>query len=745
MRILVTGGAGFHRLARGRRASWRRGPRRVGGGQPRHRGRAAGSTRGAAPRGRPPERAARRGVRGGAAGGGGAPRRAGRGGPLRGRPRLRRQRQRDGRPQPARVLPAGRRAPLIYSSSGGAGYGDTDVDPHAGGASEPARLAVRDHQGRDGALRRAPGRRSTASAASRSATPTSTGRARTPRARRASSPSSAIASCTGQPPIDQRRRRADAGLRLRRGRGRRERRAPSSGPRSPAASTSAPASRPPSTTSTAVSRRAGRRARRRPSTAPARPGEQRRSCLDPGAGRPAPRLAPGGLARRGAGPHLRVLQEGAHDHDRRGAQAPSWPARRARASSCSRRPASSARPARRPIPIRDGIPVMLISEAEPWAPGRVTAVILAGGQGTRLRPAHPRPAQADRAAAQRPVPRLPARPAPRGTASATWSSPAPTWSTRCGAAMGDGAALRACGCRYAVEAEPLGTAGGVRNAADLVRGLVVVLNGDILTDVDLSAPCCASTAERGAAATHLPDAGRRSHAPTGSSSSGDGGRIRALRREAGSRRRSPPTPSTPGVYAPRPRAPRPHPDRPRGVDRARVLPRRSSPTGIPFYGWVAGRLLARHRQPRQVPPGPARPPRRACREPRARPPARRPTARRASARADAGRDAWTRPCVIGARLPPRRRARAWAPHAVLGAGCVVGAGRGRRAARCSGTTWRSAPARALRDCIVGAGVRIGARAQVGAGRGRSRPAPSCPTARTCGLSRRAPRRTARRT
>ncbi|MBI3635195.1 MAG: NDP-sugar synthase [Candidatus Rokubacteria bacterium] len=41
--------------------------------------------------------------------------------------------------------------------------------------------------------------------------------------------------------------------------------------------------------------------------------------------------------------------------------------------------------------------------------------------------------------------------------------------------------------RYVVEKEPLGTGGGVRNAADLTRGLVFVLNGDILCDVDLSA------------------------------------------------------------------------------------------------------------------------------------------------------------------------------------------------------------------------------------------------------------------
>ena len=41
--------------------------------------------------------------------------------------------------------------------------------------------------------------------------------------------------------------------------------------------------------------------------------------------------------------------------------------------------------------------------------------------------------------------------------------------------------------RYVIEAEPLGTGGGIRNAADLARGTVWVLNGDVLTDADLSA------------------------------------------------------------------------------------------------------------------------------------------------------------------------------------------------------------------------------------------------------------------
>jgi mannose-1-phosphate guanylyltransferase len=41
--------------------------------------------------------------------------------------------------------------------------------------------------------------------------------------------------------------------------------------------------------------------------------------------------------------------------------------------------------------------------------------------------------------------------------------------------------------RYVVETEPLGTGGGVRNAADLARGTVFVLNGDVFTDADLTA------------------------------------------------------------------------------------------------------------------------------------------------------------------------------------------------------------------------------------------------------------------
>ena len=113
------------------------------------------------------------------------------------------------------------------------------------------------------------------------------------------------------------------------------------------------------------------------------------------------------------------------------------------------------------------------------------AVILAGGQGTRLRPL----------TFSRPKPIVPILNQPflayqlallraHGVTDVILSCSYRVDDVR--QALGDGAAL-GTKLRYVVEAEPLGTGGGVRNAADLTRGTVFVLNGDVLTDVDLSA------------------------------------------------------------------------------------------------------------------------------------------------------------------------------------------------------------------------------------------------------------------
>jgi NDP-sugar pyrophosphorylase family protein len=113
------------------------------------------------------------------------------------------------------------------------------------------------------------------------------------------------------------------------------------------------------------------------------------------------------------------------------------------------------------------------------------AVILAGGQGTRLRPltlARPKPV----------VPLL-NHPFLAYQLSLLRQHDVTDVIVSCSyrvedvrTALGDGAAF-GVRLRYVVEPDPLGTGGGVRNAADLARGTVFVLNGDVLTDVDLTA------------------------------------------------------------------------------------------------------------------------------------------------------------------------------------------------------------------------------------------------------------------
>ena len=67
--------------------------------------------------------------------------------------------------------------------------------------------------------------------------------------------------------------------------------------------------------------------------------------------------------------------------------------------------------------------------------------------------------------------------------------------------------------RYVEEQEPLGTAGAVKHAESLLDERFLVLNGDVLADLDLSAEMRPARTHRGAGHARA-GAGRRPHAPT---------------------------------------------------------------------------------------------------------------------------------------------------------------------------------------------------------------------------------------
>jgi NDP-sugar pyrophosphorylase family protein len=276
------------------------------------------------------------------------------------------------------------------------------------------------------------------------------------------------------------------------------------------------------------------------------------------------------------------------------------------------------------------------------------------------------------------------------------------------AAMGDGAAW---GVRlsYVVEEEPLGTAGGVRNAVERVAGLVLVLNGDILTDADLGA-MLTFHAERQSAATiyltRVPD-------PTayGLVELGERGAIRRFIEKPEPSQVTTDTVNA-GVYL-----------LDRGLlaripaGRAVSMEREFFPgllaDHVPFFGWVAGAYWldigspAKYRQGQldllagrvATPLAPAG--------------ARgegRFIAERASVEPGA---VVTGPAVVGAGCRLAAGARV-GPDAVLGPGCDVGAS----AAVEGAVLWEHVDigaGAALRDCIVGAGVRVGAGARIGPG------------------------------
>ena len=113
------------------------------------------------------------------------------------------------------------------------------------------------------------------------------------------------------------------------------------------------------------------------------------------------------------------------------------------------------------------------------------AVILAGGEGTRLRPltlATPKPVVpiVDRPFLRHQLDML----GQAGVSEVVFSLAYRP--ERIEAVFGDG---RAHGqhIRYVVEATPLGTGGAVKNAEPHLDDVTIVLNGDVLTDVDLAA------------------------------------------------------------------------------------------------------------------------------------------------------------------------------------------------------------------------------------------------------------------
>ena len=275
-------------------------------------------------------------------------------------------------------------------------------------------------------------------------------------------------------------------------------------------------------------------------------------------------------------------------------------------------------------------------------------------------------------------------------------------------AMGDG---RRWGMRlsYAVEAEPLGTAGGVRNAVASAAGLVVALNGDVLTDADLGA-MLRFHAERGAAATiyltRVPD-------PTayGLVELEATGRIQRFLEKPDPAQVTTDTVNA-GVYvldrALLARIP---------TDRAVSIEREFFPGllagRMAFYGWVADHYwldigsLAKYRQGQlDLLAGRVR-----------------TTVAPAGTRRDGhwvadgvvmGRGATiAAPAVIGAGAQLDADCRV-GPFTVLGERCAVGGG-----ATVAGTIlWEHVvvgEGARLSDCVVGAGTRIGAGAEIAAG------------------------------
>lgn len=276
-------------------------------------------------------------------------------------------------------------------------------------------------------------------------------------------------------------------------------------------------------------------------------------------------------------------------------------------------------------------------------------------------------------------------------------------------ALGDGAAL-GVHLRYVVEKEPLGTGGGIRNAADLTRGTVVVLNGDVLTDVDLTAMGRFHAARGSRTTIYLrPVEDPRAY---GLVETDPDGRVRAFREKPQTPQEITTTTINAGIYlidaSLLARIP---------AGRVVSIEREFFPVlvadGMPTFGWIGDGywrdigspaayhaaqvdLLAGRVDTTLSPPGLEA----------------RGTWLGADARIDAGARVES-PSVVGAAAEIAAGARV-GPRAVLGERCHIGP----RATVEGAVLWENVRVGAdavLRDCVVGADARIGAGVEIGPG------------------------------
>jgi mannose-1-phosphate guanylyltransferase len=333
------------------------------------------------------------------------------------------------------------------------------------------------------------------------------------------------------------------------------------------------------------------------------------------------------------------------------------------------------------------------------------AVILAGGQGTRLRPLTLTRAK--------PVVPLLNRPFLAYQIALLRQHEVTDVILSCSyrvgdvrAALGDARDLGVT-LRYVVEEEPLGTGGGVRNAADLARGTILVLNGDVLTDADLTA-MRAFHEGRGSRVTIFltPVDDPRAY---GLVETAADGRVLRFREKPGPDEPIPTNMINAGIYlidAPLlARIP---------TGRMVSIEREFFPAviadGVPTFGWSApvywrdiGNPAAYHAAQIDLLEGRVRTPLVAA--------AAGDEGRRTPGGAGAARV--VPPCALdaGVHLDPTARV---GPHAVIGAGSIVGA----RARVERAVLWervRVGAGAVLRDCVVGADAAIGAGAEVSGG------------------------------